>query len=1055
MKSLTLLLCTYFGIISTFSTAQNNEPYFTLTPTLTPDGQTIIFSYESDLWKVPTTGGNAERITAMDGDEKNPSVSPDGKWLAFSSNQFGNDDVYIMPMAGGKIEQLTFHDGNDVVSSWSWDSKKIYFTSNRLNSITTYWVEKDGGTPSRLFDHYFNTVHNVVEDPKSDAIYFNESWESSRFAHRKRYKGDYNPDIKSYNPKTKEFKKHTTYRGKDFGVSFDRNGKLYFMSDEANGEYNLYRLENNTKTKLTNFSSSIMWPKVSANGEKIVFRKDYQLYVYDVASGKTTKPEINVYINNTLHKEQSFKTNGNITYFDVSPDEKKIAFISRGRLFISDIEGKFISLVPTDEHEAIQEVKWLKDNKTLLYSQSVKGYYNWFTINSDPAANAKPTQLTKDQQNNRQISLNSDRSKAVYLSGRNTMYLLDLKSFKRSPIVTDEFWGFYNSTPHFSPDDAYIVYNAYRNFETEIFTYHIESKTILNLTNTKVSESSPVWSPDGKHIYFASDRINPGYPTGTTNAKIYQMAMDHFDKPFKIDKVKSLFEEKEKDSKKDKKGKDKKTAPKEEKIAVSINPNGLMKRLTQISPSFGQQQAPSVISEGDETYILYLSNQNEGKSQLYKTTISPFKPNKTERVSDTPMRGYQLVQGTKKKYILSGGKISTLSIKANKLTSINLNYTFSKTLAHEFNQMFYEAWAGMEENYYDENFHGQNWQKLRDRYAKYIPYVRNRADLRLIFNDMLGELNTSHFGFNSKGKEENLYYGTRSLATGILFDQKNPYLIERIVPNSPADRKGKNLRKGDELIAVNGVKVNKKLNRESYFTTPSFTNEISLTFKRNGTDFTVNIHPTSSGTIRDLLYDEWQNQNQKYVDEKSNHQIAYVHMKNMSGAELTKFKHDLVSDEADKKALILDLRYNTGGNVHDEVLNFLQQKTYLNWKYRGGKLTGQSNFNYGNKPIVLLMNEQSLSDAEMTSAGFKALGLGTIVGTETYRWIIFTSSKSLVDGSSYRLPSWGCYTLDGRDLEIEGVKPDVYVPKDFKDRMEGNYPQLDKALEIIFEKINK
>ena len=161
-----------------------------------------------------------------------------------------------------------------------------------------------------------------------------------------------------------------------------------------------------------------------------------------------------------------------------------------------------------------------------------------------------------------------------------------------------------------------------------------------------------------------------------------------------------------------------------------------------------------------------------------------------------------------------------------------------------------------------------------------------------------------------------------------------------------------------------------------------------------------------------------------------------------------------MSNEAHyRDALILDIRYNTGGNVHNDVLQFLSQKPYLQWKYRGGKLTPQPNFVPASKPIVLLVNQQSLSDAEMTATGFKALGLGTIVGTETYRWIIFTSGKSLVDGSYYRLPSWGCYTLDGEDIEQNGVKPDVTIKNTMVDRLEDKDPQLDKAIEIILEKL--
>ena len=1050
MKLKYSLISTFFLLITLQFNAQSKGPYFTLKPTLTPDANFIIFSYEGDLWKVETEGGNALRLTAMDGNETNPSVSPDGKWLSFSSDQFGNRDVYIMPLNGGEIKQLTFHESNDDVTSWSWDNSKIYFTSNRSNSVTTFSVNINGGTPERLFNHYFNTVHNVVEHPSNDEIYFNESWESGRFAHRKRYKGDYNPDIKSYNKKTKEFKKHTTYRGKDFAITFDKNGKSYFISDEANGEYNLYSFNSNgTKKQLTKFKTSIMWPKVSVNGSKVVFRKDYQIFVYDVATGKTIKPEIHIYKNNTLNKEQSFNVKGEITYFDISPDEEKIAFVSRGKLFVSDIKGKFIKEIKTNENEAVEEVKWLKNNKTLLYSQSTKGYYNWFSINANNPS--REIQHSKAILNSHGLSLNSDRSKGVYVSGRNEIKIIDLKTFKSEVIINDELWGFRVPTPHFSPDDKFIIFNAKRDFEYDIFSYNIASKKIINMTNTKVAENTPVWSPDGKYIYFASDRLQPSYPFGTENSKIYRMALDKFEAPFKIDKYKSLFEEK-KDDKKEKKDDKEET---ENKPTVKINTNGLMDRLTTISPNFGQQYDPSLIKKGDKTYVLYISNHSEGKSQLWKTTIEPFEKNKTEQVSDKKLWGYQLVSTKENNYILISGTINTLDIASNKLKAIDLNYKFNKSLSKEFVQMYYEAWAGMEENFYNENFHGQNWQKLRDQYAKYLPFVTSRASLRLIFNDMLGELNTSHFGFTSNGKEEDLYYGTRTIGTGIIFDNNNPYIVERIVKDGPTDITGKDIRKGDKLIAVNGLITNSNENREKYFSVPSSKNEITLTFRRNGKNHNVNIHSTSNGRIRSLLYDEWQDANQHYVDTKSKNKIAYVHMKNMTGGELTKFKEDLVSDEAFKDGLIVDLRFNTGGNVHDAVLQFLSQKKYLNWKYREGKLTSQSNFNYGNKPIVLLINEQSLSDAEMTAAGFKELGLGKIIGTETYRWIIFTSGKGLVDGSFYRLPAWGCYTLNGTNLETNGVSPDIYINESFKDRLNGNQPQLDAAINHILKELNK
>lgn len=1045
MKPLKTLLLLITILFNHYAFSQFKNAHFTLKPTLTPAGDKIIFSYDTDLWIVNTNGGNAQRITAMDGIETNPSVSPNGKWLAFSSNQYGNFDVYLMPLSGGEIKQLTFNDASDMVSSWSWDSKTIYFTSDRLNRITTYTVNINESTPKRLFNHYFNTIHNVAENPINKEIYFNESWESGRFANRKRYKGDYNPDIKSYNPTTKEFKIHTKYKGKDFAPTFDKNGNLYFKSDENNGEYNLYTLKNGIKTPLTQFSTSIMWPKVSANGNKIVFRKDYQIFVYDVNTQKTTKPKINIYTNNTLQQKQEYKTQNNITYFDVSEDNKKIAFVSRGKLFVSNTKGKFVKEIKTNAKEAVKEVKWLKDNQTLLYSQSYNGYYNWFTINALNGKNKK--QITKNKMNNRQISLNKNKTKAVYLSGRNNVCLLNLNTLKTEVIVQDELWGFYNANPYFSPDNNYIVYNAYRDFETDVFVYHIPTKKVTNLTQTKVSESNPVWSPNGKHIYFESDRLNPQYPFGASKVKIYQMALDKFEKPFKKDKYNQMFEEK--------KGEDKEKSKPEEKVTVSINTQKIMDRLTRISPSFGSQNNASVIQQKNKTYILYLSNHKEGKSHLYKTTIEDFKDNKTEIVSKNTVYSYQLASAKNNNYILVKGNINTLDVASNKLEPLKINHTFNKSLSNEFEQMYYEAWAGVEENFYSEDFNGQNWQKLRDSYAKFIPYITNRNQLKLIFNDMLGELNTSHLGFRSNGKEEKTYYKTRSLATGILFNNEKPYIVEELITNSPVDVKGKNIKKGDILIAVNNKPVNPKKNREKYFTSPTLKKEITLTLKRNKQTFNVNIHPISTNKIKDLLYNQWQDQNQDYVHKKSNHKIAYVHMKNMTHPEFVKFKQKMVGKEAYKNGVILDLRYNTGGNMHDKVLEFLSNRTYLKWKYREGKKTSQSNFSFSNKPIVLLINEQSLSDAEMTAAGFKELKLGTIIGTETYRWIIFTSGKTLVDGSYYRLPAWGCYTLNGDDLERTGVSPDIYIGKNFKDRLTNKHPQLDKAIKVILKEMKK
>lgn len=1028
--------------------AQDQPTYFADDPCLSPDGKTLVFSYEGDLWQSPVEGGLAKRITAMEGQEHHPRISPDGKWLAFTSEQYGNADIFLMPISGGEVRQLTFHESSDQVEQWSWDSQTIYFTSNRYNRITTYTLPINGGTPKRLFGHYFNNIHNVAEHPGSGEIFFNETWESSNFVHRQRYKGAYNPDVKSYNPKTGAFKQYTDYEGKDMAVTIDRNGKIYFLSDEHRDVYNLYELDGDTKKRLTNFDTPAYSPFVSADGSSVVFRRDYQIWRYDTKSKKSAVVPIRIVRNQTLARQQDFKVQGNITDFDVAMDGKKMAFVSRGELFVSDIKGQFIRQIETASDGRVSEVYWMKDNKNLLFNQTAAGYQNWFTISADGSGEA--TQLTRDPANNRLLTMNSDRTKAVYLSGREEVRLLDLETKVSKTLTRAELWGFQNDRPHFGPDDQHVVFTAYRNFERDLFVVDIESGEVKNLSQTGVSEVNPQWSPDGKYLYFLTNRTQPVYPTGMREAKIYRMPLEKFDEPFRQEKFDELFVEKE-EEKKD--STDTKKKPEAKKVEISIDDNGLMERLERMGPRFGTQRNIYVWQKEDKTTLLYTSNHDEGKYGIWKTEMEPFEDTKTEAIKGASTGSFGICEAKGKHYLLFGGNIYTLNLGQNKVDKIDIKHTFRRELRAEFDQMFTETWAGMEENFYNETFHGIDWAATRDRYAPYLPFVNNRADLRRLLNDMLGELNTSHFGFYSNGDEEDRFYGTRTLAAGLTFDEDNPYQVAGIITDGPADRKGKDIQKGDVLIEVNGQKVDPTKNREAYFAQPSLDQELVLTFKRGADEHKVMLHPISYGAQRNLLYDEWMDERQVIVDKATEKKVAYVHMKNMGSGELEGFLEQMVSEWHSRDALILDLRYNTGGNVHDAVLQFLSQKPYLKWKYREGALTSQPNFTPAAKPIVVLINEQSLSDAEMTTAGFKELGLGTVIGTETYRWIIFTSGKGLVDGSFYRLPSWGCYTLDGKNLEQTGVSPDIFVKNTFKDRLEQKDPQLDRAIAEILKQM--
>ncbi len=1032
VKLTLLILISFFSINNLI--AQEDLAYFISDPTLSPDAQKIVFVYENDLWQVDINGGVANRLTGMDGAESNPHFSPDGKWLAFSSKQNGNSDIFLMPVNGGEIKQLTFHDANDFVDSWSWDSQSIYFTSSRYNVIGSYKINISGNTPERLFgDNYFNNVHHVVASPNEKAFYFTESWESFIFPHRKRYKGDHNPNIKYYNSSTKEYKELTNYEGKDLWSTIDSQGSLYFASDEANTVYNLYSLKNGTKNQLTDFTTAIGRPQVSANGEKIIFTKDYQVFIYNVESKETLKPNINIFKNETLETNKSYKTQGKISNFNVSPDNKKIAFVSRGRLFVSDVKGKFIKEISTNNIERVLEVKWMADNKTLLYTRTNKGWTNLFSVSA--SENSTEKQLTFENKTERYIELSPKRDKAVYISGSIYINVIDLKTFKVEKIVEDEFW-FRGSQPLFSPDGNFIVYTAFRNFEPDVFVYNIKLKTSINITNTGVPENSPIWSPDGKFLYISAERFLPGFPRGKGTDKIYRIPLYRFTKEFKSDEYNELFA---KDTKKD------------TVIDIKFELSNISERWESVVKQSGEQYSPSIFKDKNKEILFFNTYTDDGKETFYKSEIKPFEKIETKKLFDKSFD--MLTKAKDKYYALVKGDIYQVNTSGNKLEKIKIEFTFSKNLNDEFVQMFYENWAALAENFYDINYHGIDWNETKMQYETYLPYVRNRENLKTLQIDMLGELNGSHLDFRTSGDEQKTFYQTKSNETGIIFDNENPYIVNHFVRKSPIDILDNPIKPGDELIAVNNVAVDKSKNRNLYFNETEKKDEIQLTFKRKNSNFDVKIHPVSSRTLNNLLYDEWIAKKQEIVDIASQKRIAYVYMKNMGTGSLNDFLIDMTTEAVHRDALILDLRYNRGGNVHDDVLQFLSQTPYMNWKYRNGKLSPQPNFAPSGNPIVLLINEHSLSDAEMTAEGFKQLKLGKIIGTETYRWIIFTSARGMVDGSYTRLPSWGCYTLDGEDLEMTGVAPDIYVKNTFIDRLNETDPQLEKAIQEILKEL--
>jgi len=1000
---------------------------FASRPALTPDGSAIYFSYEGDIYTVSVTGGLALKIIAMDGVNSSPKVSPDGKLLAFSSNAQGNNNVYLVPVTGGEVEQLTFHDANDVPVAWSADSKTIYFESNRYNNISVYSVPVTGGTPVRLFDHYFNTIANFEPNHQTGEFYFNESSESYRFATRKGYRGDHNPDIKSWNPKTKEYKELTTYRGRDIWPMADSKGNLYYVSDEDNGEANIVR--HSDGKYLTSFKESIQYPSISYDGSKIVFIKGYKINILDVVSGKTVEPEIDV-ADNRIVSDMSVEL-GRPQSGDISPDGKKLAFVYRGSVFVSDAKGGFIRQINTPATERASLVFWAADSKTLYYTRtSGNGWYGLFKQSADtPGAEIE---VYTPEASVKSLALSPKRDKLAFIEGGKAIMAVTLASDRVEKLADNEFWAFHNYNISFSTNGKHLAYSAVNLFERDIFLYDFDSKKSVNLTHSANSEDNPIFSPDGKSLYMIANRLNASFPRGSSGSQLYKVALDKVAAPFESDEYNKLF------GAKDVKG---------DSTVVVSDPAYMYRRYTQVVSS-GNQNAPHIEQRGDKTYMFFNSS-HEGPMALYVLELKDWDQKPAQKVKGGVTTAVSYLSNGKDLFVMDRSSLYKVDPASANATKIDIKHNFTKNISDEFRQMFYEAWATLEENFYDVKFHGVDWSAKREYYASFLPEVKSRDNLRVLINDMLMELNSSHMGFSSSGIEETLPVRYISAETGLIFKNGDPYVLDRIAPMSNADFSANPLRPGDELIAVDGVRIDKKQNREFYFVSPVAKKEVALKFKRGSGEIDVKLHPVTSAELRTLLYDEWEDGNRAKVDRVSNGRIAYLHMRDMSAGALNKFMIEVNTYAVHKEALILDLRFNNGGNVHHEVLEILSQKQHFNWSFRDQTRASHPNVTMGDKPIVVLINERSLSDAEVTSNGIKTLKLAKLIGTETYRWIIFTSSASMVDGSSLRLPAWGCYTLDGKDLEFEGVAPDVYIKNTFKDRLESKDPQLERALKEL------
>lgn len=1038
-------------------------------PAINHDGTIVAFSFQGDIWTVPSTGGRAMRLTIHEAYEGSPIFSPDGNQVAFSADRYGNNDIYVMPATGGLPRRLTWHSAADNISSWT-DPQSILFSTSRdfkkmERPSEVYSINPSGGTEKRVLDA---VGYDPVSSPNGRFMAFvrGDINPIARYA----YTGSSNRDIWLYDSKNKTYSQLPGFETNDIYPKWAGNNMLYFLSSN-DGAYNLYRLnlDDNGKAttkpeKLTTYSDeSIRSYNLSSNGTDIVFEKDMNLYTMKADKGTARKLNVIINADDRLDpiEQKTFTTGGN--NFVVSPNGKYLAFTVHGEIFIKEADKEKNRSVNASNHPyRDDEGAWLNDSTLLFTSDRADGNFDIYLYRSADTTERSMyrslkhdlQQITNTKEDESNLVVSPDGKKIAYTRGRGTLVVSDISSSGRlsNEKVLSNSWASANEVS-WSPDSKWLAYSMtdlYANYEIYIQPADNSARPV-NISMHPRTDRNPVWSGDGSKIGFLSNR------SVGRSADVWFIWLR------KEDWEKDNQDWQDKDpvaDKPDAKSKDKKVPE------VKIDFDKIYERTVQVT-SFPGDEADMAISRDGETFY-YTTTTNTAKGRDLYSIKWDGKDLKEITKGGTNPGNLSMDREGKYLYFTKTGGLGRIDLKSNASETLPFTARMKIDYAAERAQVFEEAWRTIRDGYYDPNFHGQNWNKLHDKYKERIVSASTSVDFADMYNLLLGELNSSHMGFSSPDRAQ-----TQTERTGYIGAELDPakggMKVMHVISGGPSDKTTAKLYEGDLITAVNGEPIKANENFYSYLTGLSGEKLLLNVTGKSGEKREIVIRPSS--TQSDALYEEWVEERRTMVNKLSDGHLGYIHIRSMDFASFEEVEREFTVAGSGKDGLVIDVRYNGGGFTTDYLMAILNYKQHAYTIPRGAsedlekdKKKFRDYYPIGErlvyaawtKPSIAICNEGSYSNAEIFAHAYKQLGIGKLVGTPTNGSVISTGGKSFIDGSFIRLPGRGWYTKNTDvNQELGPAVPDIIVENQPDWNARGTDEQLKVAVKELMKEAKK